>query len=83
MGALNVGIIITRCDELDEIFKDLKIYTKYGFNDFLIAAGYKYKIILKYLLPYFTKIFFPKIVPANPLIIIKKISKKGVFWCIL
>ena len=26
----------------------IEIYTKYGFNDFLIAAGYKYKIILKY-----------------------------------
>ena len=26
----------------------IEIYTKYGFNDFLIAGGYKYKIILKY-----------------------------------
>ena len=26
----------------------IEIYTKYGFNDFYIAAGYKYEIIEKY-----------------------------------
>ena len=30
LGALNVGIIVTRSDELDDVFKDLGIYTKYG-----------------------------------------------------
>ena len=37
MGALNVGIIITRCDELDEIFKVLKIYTKYGSSSTILS----------------------------------------------
>ena len=41
-----------------------------------IIVRVAFKINLKYLLPYFTKIFFPKIVHANPPIIIKKISKK-------
>ena len=30
LGALNVGIIVTRSDELDDLFKDLGIYAKYG-----------------------------------------------------
>ena len=41
-----------------------------------MTVSVAFKINLKYLLPYLTKIFFPKIVPTNPLIIIKKISKK-------
>ena len=30
LGALNVGIIVTRSDELNDLFKDLGIYAKYG-----------------------------------------------------
>ena len=30
LGALNLGVIVTRSDELDDIFKDLDIYSKYG-----------------------------------------------------
>ena len=48
------------------------------FDEMLIEKNeFEFKINLKYFLPYFTKIFFPKIVPINPLIIIEKISKKN------
>ena len=30
------------------IYHIIKLYEKYGFNDFIIAGGYKYKIIKNY-----------------------------------
>ena len=56
--------------------KTLLIIIEFQIRYNAMTVRVAFKINLKYLLPYFTKIFFPKIVPANPLIIIKKISKK-------
>ena len=37
LGALNLGIIVTRSDELDDIFKDLEIYSKYGSSTTILS----------------------------------------------
>lgn len=37
LRALSLGIIVTRCDELDDIFKDLKIYKKYGSSTTILS----------------------------------------------
>ena len=37
LGALNLGVIVTRSDELDDIFKDLDIYSKYGSSTTILS----------------------------------------------
>lgn len=37
LGALSVGIIVTRCNELDDIFTELKIKKKYGSSTTILS----------------------------------------------
>lgn len=37
LEALNLGIIVTRSDELDDIFRDLDIYSKYGSSTTILS----------------------------------------------